>query len=446
MCIRDRYQRRVRGIWPENTMAVLWFSFTLLAAVSATQPHIFLVLIDDLGWANVGNRAGTGNGSTVPEEAVTPNMDKLVRHGIRLNRHYTYNYCSPSRASLQSGRLPMHVSFNNDDPTTWNPSDPVSGFAGIPREMTGIAEKLKSGGYSTHMTGKWDAGMATWEQTPIGRGYDSFFGYYHHANDYYTQTLGFQSTGSSDICEAHNMSLVDLWRDHGPAHGENGTLYEEELFARNTLRVIEDHDLSSGQPLFMFHSFHLIHTPLEVPAEFEQEFSFLTDRNRRLYAAMVKYMDEKLGMFVEALHQKGMWDNTLMVVSSDNGGPIYETGPIAGGANNIPLKGGKLSDWEGGVRVNAFVSGGVLPSSVRGTELDSYIHIADWYGTLCHLAGVNATDERAQAAGLPGVDSINHWPLLIGQTKTAARTDIYLSKVSVRVNVIFPFCWASTCS
>ena len=83
---------------------------------------------------------------------------------------------------------------------------------------------------------------------------------------------------------------------------------------------------------------------------------------------------------MEALKQKDMWDNVLFVASSDNGGPISSDK----GANNYPLKGGKATDWQGGVRVNAFVSGGYLPESMRGKKTEGYVHIADWYATFCH--------------------------------------------------------------
>ena len=88
---------------------------------------------------------------------------------------------------------------------------------------------------------------------------------------------------------------------------------------------------------------------------------------------MVNYLDDVVGELTDALKKKGMWDNLLFVTSSDNGGPVHENC----GANNYPLKGGKLTDWQGGVRVNAFVSGGYLPEKIRGQKTDGYIHLAD---------------------------------------------------------------------
>jgi arylsulfatase I/J len=130
---------------------------------------------------------------------------------------------------------------------------------------------------------------------------------------------------------------------------------------------------------------------------------------------------------VDALKKRDMWDNLLFVTSSDNGGPVrYGTG-----ANNYPLKGGKVSDWQGGVRVNAFVSGGYLPEKMRGQKTDGYIHLADWYGTFCAIAGVDPTDDKAAKAKLPPVDSINMWPLISGQTTTSPRTDVPISNVTL---------------
>ena len=103
-------------------------------------------------------------------EVHTPNLDRLIDDGILLDRHYGIHVCSPSRSSLQTGRLPVHVNMEMDDLDLQmvNPKDPVSGYAGIPRNMTCIAEKLLAAGYSTHMVGKWDVGIATPQHSPKG--------------------------------------------------------------------------------------------------------------------------------------------------------------------------------------------------------------------------------------------------------------------------------------
>ena len=159
--------------------------------------------------------------------------------------------------------------------------------------------------------------------------------------------------------------------------------------------------------LFLYYPSHLVHYPLEVPDWYAMKFDFIDDMSRQYYHAMVKYLDDVIGNLTNALKQRGMWDNLLFVTSSDNGGPLEI-------ANNYPLKGGKFSDWQGGIRVNAFVSGGYLPEKMRGQKTDGYIHLTDWYATFCYLAGVDPTDEEAAKAKLPPIDSMNMWPLISG--------------------------------
>jgi len=405
----------------------------VLATAEAAKPHILIAVVDDWGWSNVGYHQ-TEESKTKEGEVRTPNIDELVKNGIELNRHYTYNYCSPSRCSLMSGRLPVHVSTSDTNPISMNPDDPVSGFTGIPTEMTTLPEKLRGAGYWTHMTGKWDAGMASLKQSPQTR-FDSAFFYFHHANDYYTQKLSAGTVVSQDLCRrVLGLDLIDLWNASGPAIEKAGTDYEESMFLEESLRVIKAHDPSV--PLFMYHAFHIVHTPLQIPEQNEARFSFLCNKHRRKYAAMVEFMDNGLGKLVDMLKMKNMWNNTLVIVTSDNGGPIYGTPPIPtfidqavfGAANNLPLRGGKTSDWEGGIRVNAFVSGGVIPEEMRGKRIDDYISIADWYGTILEVVGLDAHDERAEKANLPPVDSVSHWKLLNGEVQQGARDEIHVSK------------------
>ena len=375
-----------------------------------SKPHIVFMLVDDWGWANVGYHR-----ETPTRDISTPNIDSLVKNGLQLDQHYVYNYCSPSRSALLSGRLPIHVNDADTSQSCYNPKDPVSGYTGIPRNMTVIATKLKEAGYATHQVGKWDAGMATPDHTPKGRGFDTSLGYFHHENDYFNETEG----------ECNGTPIVDLWNTDKPAMGMNGTNYEECLFKERVLEVINNHDPST--PLFLYYAPHIVHMPYEVPEAYLKKFCFIDDKLRRVYHAMVKYLDDNVGEILDALNKKGLWDNLLFITSSDNGGPVSTNH----GGNNYPLKGGKHTDWQGGVRVNAFVSGGYLPEQMRGQKTEEYIHIADWYATFCALAGVDPKDERAAKANLLPIDSLNMWPLISGQNSTSPRTDIPLSMTAL---------------
>ena len=369
------------------------------------------MLVDDWGWANVGYHRDTPT-----KDISTPNIDSLAKGGLQLDQHYVYNRCAPSRCAFLTGRLPIHVNDVSCE-FCYNPDNPVSGFGGIPRNMTVIASKMKEAGYATHQVGKWHAGLATSDHIPKGRGFDTSFGYLNAENDYYSEI-------DRGDCNK-SIKVVDLWDTDRPANDRNGTKYEEALFQNRLLKVINNHDPST--PLFLYYGTHLIHKPYQVPKEYLKQFSFIDNKLRRVYHAMVKYLDDVVGKLVSALKRKGLWHNLLFITSSDNGAPVG----LGSAGNNYPLKGGKHSDWQGGVRVNTFVSGGYLPRKMRGQKTDGYVHIADWYSTFCALAGVDPTDERAAKAELPPIDSLNMWPLISGQNSTSPRIDIPISDATL---------------
>merc|ERR1711988_830911 len=139
-------------------------------------------------------------------------------------------------------------------------------------------------------------------------------------------------------------------------------------------------------------------------------------------------MDDEVGEIVALLKTRGMWDDSLVVFHSDNGGEIIFDG-VCGG-NNWPLRGGKFSNFEGGIRVNAFVTGGLVPSERHGSKLEGLATGWDWYATYAALAGVDPTDHKAAAAGLPPHDSLNIWPWIAGEVENSPRTELALGDMT----------------
>ena len=172
---------RSSSVLRQFTLVVLSLSISSSIAQQETSsdrnnkppPHILFVLIDDLGWGNIGYHVKSSSIER-QREVQTPVMDRLAKEeGLELNRHYVHHSCTGTRTSLQSGRFPIHVQTSLK-----NPEIPSSG---MPRNLTGLAEHLKTNNtYATHYVGKWDVGMATRRHTPHGRGYDTSLNYFEH--------------------------------------------------------------------------------------------------------------------------------------------------------------------------------------------------------------------------------------------------------------------------
>merc|ERR1712216_456396 len=171
-----------------------------------SRPHILTIVMDDFGFNNVGYHGSN-------PEIQTPTLDSLALGGLRLERHYVFKYCSPTRSSLLSGRLPVHVNQNND-------ANNSSSTSGIDLRMTLLPQLLKSRGYATHLVGKSHIGGRSLANLPINRGFDSNFGCFK-AGDHWKEL--------SEQCPGR-YPCVDLWKDHGPAFGLNGTAFTAELY------------------------------------------------------------------------------------------------------------------------------------------------------------------------------------------------------------------------
>jgi len=411
-----------------------------LGAVAArgravASPSVFLnIIIDDLGWANIGPR------SPNPPENETPRLASLAARGVTLARQYNHFTCSPSRAAFSTGRIPLRVQQTLDNP------DKLT--AGIPFNMTTIAERMGDAGFVPMVFGKWDQGWATTRHTPLGRGYARSLVYAEHMNDYWTQRI--EPTGTS----CANASLFDLWEDSGPAKALAGTgqYFEDMVFSR-ALEAIANFSrgaLAPARGLYLDVRPHSMHWPLMLKPEDFANFSGVTDDEarcaerfygegmwpaalapggrafacRRQYQAMLARLDANIGALEDALVAAGLWDATLVTLFSDNGGVVDQT---ESAGSNFPLRGGKYRPFEGGVRVTALWSGGFLPPRARGTTAAGLVSVADYAATLCALAGGGAAcgaDARAAAGGLPPPDSLDVWAHVTGANATSPRAEL----------------------
>jgi len=310
---------------------------------AATRPNILLILADDLGWKDVGYHGS---------EIRTPTIDRLASEGVRFTQFYSFPLCSPTRAALLTGRSPMRYGLAYSVVRPWSPY-------GLPLDEHIIPQTLKALGYQTALLGKWHLGHANRRLLPHARGFDLFYGHVNGNIDYFTH----EREGAID------------WQRNGETVREEG--YTTDLLAREAVRFITGRDRS--RPLFLYLAFNAPHTPLQAPQEAIAACSHISDPKRRIYAAMVEVMDRAIGTILRTLEQEGIARDTLIMFLSDNGGPVNA------GARNDPLRAGKATVFEGGIRVPALMW---WPGRVpEGRVSDQVMTVQDVFPTLASVAG-----------------------------------------------------------
>uniref|UniRef100_A0A8D8UW69 Arylsulfatase B n=1 Tax=Cacopsylla melanoneura TaxID=428564 RepID=A0A8D8UW69_9HEMI len=354
-----------------NTFFFILYSVVILCTknVSGGQPNIIFIVADDLGWNDVGFHG---------ENAIpTPNIDALAYNGIILNRHYTLPTCSPSRAALLTGRYPFRYGIER----------PIG--AGIP-ESVPVTEKLlpqylKELGYATHLIGKWHIGCHREELLPFNRGFDNHTGYW---NGY----LNFNDS----VHHSNNARGFDARQNMKEYATEMSSKYLTDFLTDESVKIIKSHNQT--KPLFLQFSHAAVHTAqmgtkdqeagvLQVADEYENNrtFGHIKNPNRRLFAGILKSMDDSVGRVIESLHEANMLENSLIVFISDNGGPTTDGLFFHGNTgSNWPLRGAKYSVYEGGVRNVAAIWSPLLS---KGQVFNHLFHLTDWLPTLYHIAG-----------------------------------------------------------
>jgi arylsulfatase B/arylsulfatase I/J len=369
-----------------NLIIFLLFNLVYLARGNH-KPNILFIFADDYGFNDVGYHGS---------EIKTPVLDKLANEGVILEKYYVQPICTPTRSTMLTGRYQIHTGLQHG---VLRPAQPNS----LPLDETTIADKLSESGYKTHLVGKWHNGYYKKECMPTYRGFDSYFGYLNGAEDYYTHVL---SGGFPDLLPFSLWSGYDLRRNETVSTKEKGE-YSTFLFAKEAQKVITNHDSSS--PLFLYLAFQAVHSPLQVPEQYIQQYEgVIKDKNRRTYAGMVSAMDEAIGNVTKTLQENGLWNNTVLIFSTDNGGQVYQ------GGNNWPLRGWKGSLWEGGVRGVGFVNSPLLTKPRRVSH--EMIHVSDWFPTLVKLAGGDLN-------GTKPLDGFNVWET-INTGEPSPRTEL----------------------
>ena len=339
-------------------VVILFLALLMGSAVQAAEgrPNIIVIVVDDLGWAGVGyhNKAMT-----------TPNLDKLAKESVELQRFYVYPVCSPTRAALLTGQMPRRFGIT----TALNGNDP-----GIPAGLSTLAGTLKSAGYRTSLVGKWHLGKAT---VPQGNGFEHFYGFISAEVDYYKHT---SKNGRAD------------WQRDGKAVEEEG--YSTYLLADDVVRQVKSRDKT--KPFYIQLCLNAPHDPLSAPAELVQKHKAKGEK-LGMYAAVVEAMDEGIGRVLRVLESEKIKDNTLVVFFSDNGAAGRE------GGDNTPLNSGKGSVYEGGIHTPALVR---WPGRMTaGAGLAQPICVQDLYPTLVAAAGATMPAKGK----IDGVNQLPAW-------------------------------------
>jgi len=375
------------------------------------SPNIIYFLADDLGYGEVGVYG--------QKRIKTPNIDALAKSGIRFTQHYSgAPVCAPARYVFLTGKHSGNAYIRGND--EWNERgdvwdyekvflDPgLEGQRPIPANTVTIGSQLKKAGYTTGIFGKWGLGAPKTDGTPILQGFDTFYGYncQRQAHNLYPSHL-WENTEkvllNNELVSPNTKldSLADPYDDNSYSK----FLQKEYAPKKIHEKAISFIKANKDEPFFMYYASPLPHLPLQAPKEYVDKYrkifgeeepyigneSYFPNRYpRATYAAMISYLDDQLGELVSTLKELGIYENTLIIFSSDNG-PTYLGGvdfdyfesskPFSNGYGRT-----KGFVYEGGIRIPLIAS---WPNHIKpGTTSDHISAFYDLMPTICELSGI----------------------------------------------------------
>jgi len=340
--------------------------------VRRRQPNIVVILVDDLGYGDLSSYGA--------KDLKTPHIDNLAAAGMRFDNFYANcPVCSPTRASLLTGRYPDLVGVPGVVRTHL-----TNNWGYLAPQAVLLPKLLKRAGYHTAIVGKWHLGLES-PNTPNERGFDHFHGFLGDMmDDYYNH-------------RRHGINYIRLNDKEIDPKG-----HATELFSQWAVDYIKERSRSK-QPFFLYLAYNAPHTPIQPPKDWldrvEKREKDISDKRAKL-VALIEHMDDGIGKVIAALKENGLYNNTFIIFTSDNGG---QTGV---GANNGPLRAGKGTMYEGGIRVPMCA---VWPGKIEaGSRGDRVALTMDLFPTVCETAGANFNYE---------IDGHSILPTLLGKSR-----------------------------
>jgi len=344
-----------------------WASAVTPSGKQPDKPNIIFILTDDLGYGDLSCQGG--------KDIHTPYIDQLFSKGIRFTNFYANcTVCSPTRASLMTGRYPDLVGVPGVIRTH---AEDSWGYL-LPQTVT-LPDLLKKGGYQTALVGKWHLGLET-PNTPNERGFDFFHGFLGDMmDDYWTH-------------RRHGINYMRLNKQEIDPKGHATDVFSD--WAVDYLSEKKRRDT----PFFLYLAYNAPHFPIQPPPEWLEKVKNREsgiDEKRARNVALVEHLDAGIGRVMEALQENGLSGNTIIIFSSDNGGHLPS------GASNGDLRGGKQDLYEGGIKVpTCMVWNGTIEP---GSASDRLSLTMDFFPTICDIAGITIPHEIDGVDLLPGI-------------------------------------------